>query len=163
MRLARTEKVLWDFILDLMGEELSVVGQRKAWCCCHTRRSLGKTSELFYRIFWQLFREGNVAYPLSETLSCPSRKQWGKLQIYVGGLGEGHSRKVVCQKAQLKCLYTNACSVGNKQEELENMMCLENCDLVAILSWEFGGTNLMTGILLLRATSSSEGDRQDRK
>ncbi|KAK4818855.1 hypothetical protein QYF61_020074 [Mycteria americana] len=34
--------------------------------------------------------------------------------------------------AQLKCLYTNACSMGNKQEELEAIVHQENCDIVAI-------------------------------
>ena len=34
--------------------------------------------------------------------------------------------------AQLKCLYISICSLGNKQEELEAMMGLENNDLVAI-------------------------------
>jgi len=48
------------------------------------------------------------------------------------GLTEVPSRKVMCQKARLKCLYTNACSIGNKQGEMETMMSLENYDLVAI-------------------------------
>ena len=39
---------------------------------------------------------------------------------------------MMCQKAQLKCLYANAHSVENKQEELETLICLENYDLVAI-------------------------------
>ena len=34
--------------------------------------------------------------------------------------------------AQLKCFYTNAHSMANKQEELEDTMLLENYDLVAI-------------------------------
>ena len=50
----------------------------------------------------------------------------GKLHITSSGLREAHSSKVVCQKAQLKCLYTHAHSIGNKQEELETVMCLEN-------------------------------------
>jgi len=33
--------------------------------------------------------------------------------------------------AQLKCLYTNAHSMGNKQEELEAIVLLESYDLVA--------------------------------
>ena len=45
---------------------------------------------------------------------------------------DGPSRKLVCQKAQRKCLSTNACRMGNKQEELEATMCLENNDLAAI-------------------------------
>ena len=34
--------------------------------------------------------------------------------------------------AQLKCLYTNACGLGNKQEELEATVLLENYDIVVI-------------------------------
>lgn len=34
--------------------------------------------------------------------------------------------------AQLKCFYTNAHSMGNKQEELETMVQLENYYLIAI-------------------------------
>lgn len=33
---------------------------------------------------------------------------------------------------QLKCLYTNAHSMRNKQEELETTVLLENYDLIAI-------------------------------
>ncbi|GAB0187578.1 hypothetical protein GRJ2_001223100 [Grus japonensis] len=35
-------------------------------------------------------------------------------------------------KAQLKCIYTNARSMGNKQEELEAIVQQDSCDLVAI-------------------------------
>ena len=35
-------------------------------------------------------------------------------------------------KVQLKCLYTNACSLSNKQDELETVMNLKSYDLVAI-------------------------------
>jgi len=34
--------------------------------------------------------------------------------------------------AQMKCLYTNACSMGNTQEELEATMLLESYDLIAL-------------------------------
>ena len=34
--------------------------------------------------------------------------------------------------AQLKCIYTNACSMGNKQEELEAIVQQDSYDLVAI-------------------------------
>lgn len=50
---------------------------------------------------------------------------------------EGSSRKVVRQKAQLKCLHTSACSMVNKQEELKTVMYLKNYDLVAITeTWQ---------------------------
>ena len=42
------------------------------------------------------------------------------------------SKKVTQTTAQLKCLYTNACSMGNKQEELEATVPLESYNLVAI-------------------------------
>jgi len=34
--------------------------------------------------------------------------------------------------AQLRCVYTNAYSMGNKKEELEAIACSENYDIVAI-------------------------------
>ena len=34
--------------------------------------------------------------------------------------------------AQLKCIYTNACSMGKNQEELEAIVQQENYDIVAI-------------------------------
>ena len=36
------------------------------------------------------------------------------------------------REAQLKCVYTNACSMGNKQEDLEAIVRQASCDLVAI-------------------------------
>lgn len=41
------------------------------------------------------------------------------------------SKKVIWSIAHLKCLYTNACSMGNEQEELETTVHLESCDLIA--------------------------------
>ncbi|GAB0180019.1 hypothetical protein GRJ2_000467200 [Grus japonensis] len=41
-------------------------------------------------------------------------------------------KKVVGSIAQLKCIYTNARSTGNKQEELEAIVQQENYDIVAI-------------------------------
>lgn len=42
------------------------------------------------------------------------------------------------QLAQLKCIYTNARSMGNKQEELEAIVQQGNYDIVAITEtwWE---------------------------
>ena len=40
----------------------------------------------------------------------------------------GHPKKVAGSIAQMKCIYTNACSMGNKQEELEAIVQLENHD-----------------------------------
>jgi len=38
----------------------------------------------------------------------------------------------VCSIAQLKCIYTNERSMGNKQEELEAIVQQDSYDLVAI-------------------------------
>ena len=37
------------------------------------------------------------------------------------------------KEAQLKCFYTNARSIGSKQEEMETIVQQENYDLVAIM------------------------------
>lgn len=41
-------------------------------------------------------------------------------------------KKATLMVAWLKCIHTNACSTGNKQEELEATTQLENYDLIAI-------------------------------
>lgn len=41
-------------------------------------------------------------------------------------------KNITLMIAWLKCLYTSACSMENKQDELEAMVHLENCDLIAI-------------------------------
>ena len=40
--------------------------------------------------------------------------------------------KVTRPTAQMKCLYTNACSMGNKHKELEATVLLESYDLIAL-------------------------------
>lgn len=42
------------------------------------------------------------------------------------GIRQGSSQKMKMWTAQLKCLCTNAHSMGNKQEELEALVQLEN-------------------------------------
>ena len=45
----------------------------------------------------------------------------GKPQTCPGGIREGSSEKATRPVAKLKCLHTSACSMGNKQEELETV------------------------------------------
>lgn len=63
--------------------------------------------------------------------------------------------------AQLKCLYTNARSTGNKQEELQACVCLQDCDVIGITeTWWDGSHEWNAGIdgyKLLRK------DRQERR
>lgn len=110
---------------------MSVMGQRKDWGCCQARRSRRKTSELSYRILWELLRGGYIATRCLKTPHVPLGSSGGKISSR--DLREGPYRKVVCQKGQQKCLYTKASSTGNKHEKLEIMMCLENYDRVAII------------------------------
>ena len=51
---------------------------------------------------------------------------------YRNGIKVCSSKKVTRLTAQVKCLYTNARSMGNNQEELEATMLLESYDLVAV-------------------------------
>ena len=48
------------------------------------------------------------------------------------GITASSPRKVAGSIAQMKCIYTNARSMGNKQEELEAIVQQENYDIVAI-------------------------------
>lgn len=49
--------------------------------------------------------------------------------------------------AQLKCLYSNARSIGDKQEELEAAVEFENYDLIAVMdTWWDGSHHWNTGI-----------------
>ena len=57
----------------------------------------------------------------------------GKPQSCPGGIREGSSDKAMRPIAKLKCLYTNAHSMGNKQEELEAVVQLGKYDLIAIM------------------------------
>jgi len=56
----------------------------------------------------------------------------GKSQTCPGGIREGSTDKAMRPIAKLKCLYTNARSMGNKQEELETMAQQGKYDLIAI-------------------------------
>ena len=60
------------------------------------------------------------------------QKTTGKCVNRPIGIRKDSSKKVMWPIAQLKCLYTKARSMGNKQEELEAMVQLENYDLIAI-------------------------------
>ena len=77
------------------------------------------------------------------------------------GIRASPPRKVAGSIAQLKCIYTNARSMGNKQEELEAIVQLENYDIVAITeTWWNDSRNwsaAMDGYKLFRR------DRQGRR
>ena len=56
----------------------------------------------------------------------------GKSQTCPGSIREGSTEKATRPIAKLKCLYTSARSMGNKQEERETIMELGKYDLIAI-------------------------------
>ncbi|GAB0175367.1 hypothetical protein GRJ2_000001900 [Grus japonensis] len=49
------------------------------------------------------------------------------------GIRASPPKKVAGSIAQLKCIYTNGCSLGNKQEELEAIVQQENHDIISIM------------------------------
>lgn len=67
---------------------------------------------------------------------CQFRKQQGKPLNCPKESCEGFSEKVMLLIAQLKCLYTNECSLRN-QQNLETTVQLENYELIAIIeTWQ---------------------------
>lgn len=73
---------------------------------------------------------------------------------YLTEIKECFSRKMTQLTVQLRCLYTKAASMGNRQE-LEATLLLEIYDLSA--TTELGGMNPMTGVQLSMATGCLEG------
>ena len=71
------------------------------------------------------------------------------------GIGASPLKMVTGSIAQLKCIYANAFSMGNKQEELEAIVQQENYEIVAIT--ENSRMTCTTGVLQWMARNSSEG------
>jgi len=67
--------------------------------------------------------------------------------------------KATLLTAQLKCLYTNAHSMGNKQEELEATVLLESYDPIAITQTWWDKSHDWRGLLV--ATGCSEGSGKE--
>ena len=84
-------------------------------------------------------------------VNCPKR------------IREDFSKNVTRLIVQLKCLCTDACNVGNKQEELVSMVQLENYDLIAITEtwWEesHNRNTAAEGYKLFRREAGREGWR----
>ncbi|PKU42645.1 mitochondrial fission process protein 1 [Limosa lapponica baueri] len=77
------------------------------------------------------------------------------------GVRPSYTKEVVGPVAQLKCFYTNVCSMGNKQEELKAIVQQESYDVVAIMEtwWDdlHDWSAAMDGYKLFRR------DRQGRR
>ena len=74
---------------------------------------------------------------------------------------EGIGTTATPKETQLRCLYTNVCSMGNKQEELEGIVWSESYDIVAIMETWWNNSHswsaVMDGYQLFKR------DRQGRK
>jgi len=64
--------------------------------------------------------------------------------------------------AQLKCIYTNACSMGNKQEEMEAIIRQDGYDLVTVTEMWWDDSNVwsaaMDGYKLFRRDRQGKRD-----
>lgn len=73
------------------------------------------------------------------------------------------SKKVTWSIAELKCLHTNACNMGNKQEELEVIVELESYNLIAITeTWRdesYDWSTVIDGYKLFRRDRQGERAR----
>lgn len=72
---------------------------------------------------------GASKWPQPSSYYDGNRETKGK---YFKEIKRKSSKKVTRSTAQLKCLYMNTNSLGNKQKELEATMLLEKCDVVGI-------------------------------
>lgn len=64
----------------------------------------------------------------SNTVSSGRSRE--KPRIYPRGIWQGSSKNIMRLKAHLKCLYNTTCNMGNKLEEIETIVQLENYDLI---------------------------------
>lgn len=84
---------------------------------------------------------GLIARALSWSCYGSGGSSRGKPQICPRCLCEESSRKLMCSKAQLKCLDTSACSMRNEQQELENRVQFESYDLITITEMWWNGSH----------------------
>ncbi|GAB0210369.1 hypothetical protein GRJ2_003502700 [Grus japonensis] len=101
--------------------------------------------------------------PRGDEPGAPSATGTNRVTLgrYIKGIPDTPASKSASSGAQLKCLYANARSMGNKQEELEMCVCLQGYDLIGIretwwdssYDWSVG----MEGYRLFRK------DRQGRR
>jgi len=80
---------------------------------------------------------------------------------YLKGIKGCSSKKVTRPTAQMKCLYTDAHSMGNKQEELEATMLLESYDFVATTETWWNRSHDWSGAI--RGYRLFKRDRQGRR
>ena len=60
---------------------------------------------------------------------------------------EGIRATATQKEAQLRCFYTNAHSMGNKQEELEAIVQLESYDIVTITEMWWNDSHIWSAVM----------------
>ncbi|GAB0190216.1 mitochondrial enolase superfamily member 1 [Grus japonensis] len=95
-----------------------------------------------------------VLRELADEVGHPDTTVIDELETMEGHVGIRASplKKVMRSVAQLKCIYTNACSMGNKQRELEAIIQQET--VIELPSWKHGGTIRIIELLQGMATNS---------
>ena len=81
---------------------------------------------------------------------CRKNTRVGVRLVAVETVEYGHEgiRATATQKeAQLRCLYTNACSMGNKQKELEAIVWSESYDTVAIMEMWWNDSHSWSAVM----------------
>jgi len=105
---------LWDDTPKLEGRDKSKIPQPVALRCAN-----------YTALHWKSYRyEPGALEVIGANRETPEK--------YLKGMKGVSFKKVSRLAVQLKCLYNNAHSMGNKQEELEATVLLESYDLVAV-------------------------------
>ena len=60
---------------------------------------------------------------------------------------EGIRVTATCKETELRYLYTNACSMGNKEEELEAIVCSESYDIVAVMEMWWNDSHSWSAVM----------------
>ena len=60
---------------------------------------------------------------------------------------EGITAAATQKETQLRYLYTNACSMGNKEEELEAIVCSESYDIVAVMEMWWNDSHSWSAVM----------------
>ncbi|KAK4825509.1 hypothetical protein QYF61_000022 [Mycteria americana] len=82
---------------------------------------------------------------------------------YLKGIKRCSSKKVTQPTAQMKCLYTNGCNMGNKQEEWQATVLLESYDLIAIAETWWDKSHDWSGCRWLQAVQKGQARKEGQR
>lgn len=116
----------WDNSRFVPGQVWDDMQRLEGWDSIESLLPMALRSAGWSRSSFQSCRDEPGTHLVTEANS----KTLGK---YFKGIKRGSSGKAVLPTAQLRCFYTNECSMSDKQEELEATLLLESYDLVALI------------------------------